>query len=139
MRREQFTNEVYLIEILFQYGRYSQILLLGGHFLASGLLLESFRNVMTLSTMAWRCICYFSGVPSPEARNRLLCAGNTIRLSPIILDKRRHLIILLDLFDLSLRSSPHRSRMPDRTPPFTSHRLAQNGRRHNIDNQFDKE
>lgn len=137
MRSDQYTNEILSLEILFQYGRYSQILLLGGHFLPSGLLLERFRNVMILSTMAWRCICYFSDAPSPEVRNRLLCAGNTIRLSPIILDKRRHLIILLDLFDL--RSSPHRSRMPDRTPPFTSHPLAQNGRRHTIDNQFDKE
>ena len=86
--------------------------------------------------MAWRCIYYFSGVPLPGASNRLLCAGNTIRLLPIIWDKRRHLIILLDLFDL--RSSPHRSQRPDRTPPFTSH-PAPNGWRHTIDNQFDKE
>ena len=137
MRSDQFTNEFFFTsEISFQYGRYSQVLLLGGLFLASGLLLERFRNVTTLSSMAWRCICYFSGVPSPGASNRLLCAGNTIRLSPIILEKRRHLIILLDPFDL--RSSPHRNRMPGQTPPFTSH-LGPNGRRHAMDYQFDKE
>lgn len=136
-RSDQFTNEIFTSEIFFRYRRHSQVLLLGGPFLASGLLLKRFRNVMTLSNMTWPCIYYLSGVPSPGASNRSLCAGNTIRLSPTIWDKRRHLIILLDLFDL--RSSPHRSRMPDRIPPPFNNHPTPDGWRHTINNQFDNE
>ena len=129
MRVNQFTNNnIFLTsEISFQYIKYSQVLLLGGLFLASGLLLERFRNVMTLSSTAWPCIYCFSGVPSRGVRNRSLCAGNTIRLLPTVWDKRRHLIILLDLSDLR-SSSPHRSRLPGRTtPPFNNSHPVPNG------------
>jgi len=119
-----------------QFKKYSQVLLRDGLLLASGLLLQRFRNVMTLSSTAWPCIYYFSGVPSPVAINELLYAGSTIKLSPIISDKSRLLIILLDLLDI--RSYPCRSRMPGRTPPFTRH-PAPNGWSHSIDNKSHKE
>ena len=67
-----------------QYGKYSRSLHRGGLFLASVLLLQRFRNAMTLSSTAWPCIYYFSGVPSPGASKGRLCASNTIRLSPNI-------------------------------------------------------